>query len=283
MTPRPSLFVLGSPRSGTTVFRLLLSSHPEICIPPECGFALWLAGRYAAAPFPEASDAFVADVARTKKFETWELSHEALAAEFARHPPGSYPEAAGCVYRAYARKRGRPEAILGDKNNFYVDHVDTLHAVFPDACLQWITRDPRDVFCSWRDLGARRIDQAYAPRLATDPDEFCSVWLKAHEALKAARDHFGRRLLHVRYEDLATRPEEVLTLCCEHLGLRFHPAMLDFHSRSDEPADFMAWKEKTTSPINASMVGRHRTDLPAPDRIRIEQRLGPAMKALGHL
>ncbi len=283
MTTLPSLFVLGSPRSGTTVFRLMLTSHPEICIPPECGFALWLAARHAGAPFPEATDAFLDDVARSKKFETWELSREALAEEVARHPPGSYPEATGCVYRAYARKRGRPGAILGDKNNFYVDHVDTLRAVFPDARVHWITRDPRDVFCSWRDLGARKIDQAYAPQLATDPNEFCSTWLKAHVAMETAHDHFGGRLLHIRYEDLATRPEKVLTRCCDHLDLRFDPEMLNFHSRSDEPIDFLAWKEKTTSPINASMVGRHHTDLPAADRTRIEQSLGPAMEALGYL
>ncbi len=35
------IIVLGNPRSGTTMFRLMLTAHSEICIPPECGFFQW--------------------------------------------------------------------------------------------------------------------------------------------------------------------------------------------------------------------------------------------------
>ncbi|MDE2234040.1 MAG: sulfotransferase, partial [Gammaproteobacteria bacterium] len=40
-SPEP-FFVIGSPRSGTTLLRLILTSHPQIVVPPECGFVTWL-------------------------------------------------------------------------------------------------------------------------------------------------------------------------------------------------------------------------------------------------
>ena len=38
----PPVFVLGSPRSGTTLLRLMLTCHRHIVVPPECGFCVWL-------------------------------------------------------------------------------------------------------------------------------------------------------------------------------------------------------------------------------------------------
>jgi len=35
------LFILGNPRSGSSLFRIMLSLHPDICIPSECGFIQW--------------------------------------------------------------------------------------------------------------------------------------------------------------------------------------------------------------------------------------------------
>lgn len=37
-TPWPSPFIVGVARSGTTLLRLMLDSHPELAIPPETGF-----------------------------------------------------------------------------------------------------------------------------------------------------------------------------------------------------------------------------------------------------
>ena len=35
-------FILGNPRSGTTLLRVILHSHENIIVPPECGFLTWL-------------------------------------------------------------------------------------------------------------------------------------------------------------------------------------------------------------------------------------------------
>ena len=39
-------FILGNPRSGTTLLRLMLNNHPSVAVPMECGFAVWLHDSY---------------------------------------------------------------------------------------------------------------------------------------------------------------------------------------------------------------------------------------------
>ena len=39
-------FILGNPRSGTTLLRLMLDAHPKMTVPPECGFIVWFYDKY---------------------------------------------------------------------------------------------------------------------------------------------------------------------------------------------------------------------------------------------
>ena len=47
-----NLFIIGNPRSGTSLFRIMLSCHPEIIVPPECGFIQWWHDKYQNAASP---------------------------------------------------------------------------------------------------------------------------------------------------------------------------------------------------------------------------------------
>ena len=58
--------------------RLILTSHSEILIPPECGFMIWLQEKYkgwclADVKKPGKIEEFVNDLFECKKFETWKL------------------------------------------------------------------------------------------------------------------------------------------------------------------------------------------------------------------
>ena len=67
------IFVLGGPRSGTTMLRLMISAHHSICIPPECGFALWLHEKYKDWNKSQGYTQFLEDLLASKKFETRKL------------------------------------------------------------------------------------------------------------------------------------------------------------------------------------------------------------------
>ena len=105
----PPVFVLGSPRSGTTLLRLMLTCHRHIVVPPECGFCVWL--------YPQFQDwswnprrleeEFVPSLIRCRKFDTWDADPEELASFVSRHRPSSYRDLASSVYAYYGQRAKR--------------------------------------------------------------------------------------------------------------------------------------------------------------------------------
>ncbi len=103
------IFVLGNPRSGTTMLRLMLTCHRNIMIPPEAGFAVWLYQRYNGwlKNSRHQLDAFVDDLLETRKIETWEIDGPELKRYLHEADPSSYPEAVSLVYQWYGHCTGR--------------------------------------------------------------------------------------------------------------------------------------------------------------------------------
>ena len=289
---KPPIFIIGNPRSGTTLFRLMVTSHPSIVVPPECGFAIWWREKYgnwngAAAESKEAS-AFVADLAQSKKIETWKLNFDLLLAELRRVRPANYSALVSLVYEIYARARKPGFQRWGDKNNFHVRHVGTLHSLFPEAQFLHIVRDGRDVACSYRQLKRTKIESAYAPNLTTDVAEIATEW---KTNLEFVRDGFDvlpmRQRLEIRYKDLVTQSEATLRTVCEFLGEAFHREMLDYHllNRRDtlEPNEFLQWKAKTLDAPDATALGKFRTELTPEEIASFEKIAGDMLRKYRYL
>ena len=118
------IFVIGSPRSGTTLLRLMLTCHRNIVIPPECGFAAWLAKQFTdwnPQTLEQCLPRFVSELFQCRKIETWNLDKERLHAFLKSHQPDCYASAVSLVYHFYAHSTNQPCRRWGDKNNFYVD------------------------------------------------------------------------------------------------------------------------------------------------------------------
>ncbi|MFZ1798494.1 MAG: sulfotransferase, partial [Chitinophagaceae bacterium] len=88
------IFVLGNPRSGTTLLRLMLNAHADICIPPECGFIQWWFQKYQSWSTQnnnhEDVAAFISDLQTSKKIETWKLDDLLLAKIILENKPVDY-------------------------------------------------------------------------------------------------------------------------------------------------------------------------------------------------
>ncbi|MGB0789818.1 MAG: sulfotransferase, partial [Marinirhabdus sp.] len=71
------VFILGNPRSGTSLLRLMLNQHSSIVAPPESGFSLWWLHKYGnwckADNAPQKINGFIDDVLSSRKIETWHL------------------------------------------------------------------------------------------------------------------------------------------------------------------------------------------------------------------
>lgn len=282
----PGFFILGHPRSGTSLLRNVLNAHPWLCVPPECGFLLWLRPRFEQAEWNAATrQRFIAEVVSSRKFETWELSEAQLSAAIGPAPIASYPEAASLVYSAYAAAKGKHIKAWGDKNNYYVQHVQELVELMPTARIVHIVRDPRDVFCSYLELGRTNITSKYGPALSANASEVADEWQRNHARIIHQREHAPERYLLVKYEDLVGSFDEQASALFTFLGV---PTPQGFDRRShierlDEPAEFLQWKRKVTGPVDTSSVGRFRTELDRATVLSIEEAAWEGMQDLGYI
>lgn len=253
-------FILGNPRSGTSLFRLMLNSHPDIAVPPECGFAEWLYSSYSGAKFDnDLYERALKDVFNSRKFETWNLSFDNVLSIIKKNKPDSYQGFVSCIYIAYAKLLDNKScSLVGDKNNYYIKNVDGIDDIFPGCKKVFIVRDGRDVACSYLDIGNKNIVSDYKPRLTNDIKEIAREWSRSVEVMC---EWVEKGAKSIKYEDLVMAPKKTLSEVCGFLDADFSYRMLDYHHRNDEPEEFKAWKGRTFEPISTSGVGRFKADL----------------------
>tara|TARA_Y100001001_G_scaffold148418_1_gene157349 strand:+ start:6942 stop:7241 length:300 start_codon:yes stop_codon:yes gene_type:complete len=95
---------------------LILNNHPEIVVPPECGFAEWLYEEFCGQEMNEDTyRKFLLKVFKTRKFETWELNFEDILCSIKSSRSNSYQDLVREVYRRYAKKLEKNLRLLVTK------------------------------------------------------------------------------------------------------------------------------------------------------------------------
>lgn len=263
------VFVIGNPRSGTSLFRLLLTSHSKLVIPPECGFIAWLYkdfGKWRAEDIEMEIDLFLDKLNVCKKFDTWGIEIGSLKYFLQQKKPRTYSELCANVYLYYSQRFSKNISVWGDKNNFYINHLNDLLNIYPEAKFIHLIRDGRDVYCSYLDVMKKEAASPYAPILSTDIEVVAKEWdsnLTKVDDFFASHPQLNSKT--IRYEDLIAVPEYVLTDVFVWLGLDYEASVLDFFNQNIsmklEPEKTIEWKEKTREPIDASNSGKYITEL----------------------
>lgn len=280
MTLQQPVFIIGSPRSGTSLLRLMMTSHSQIMVPPESGFLVWLANQYGEWTASDTLNEqilcnYLADLQKCRKFDTWELNSPEIKAKILQIQPENYSQLSSCVYLAYAEKLGRQPTIWGDKNNFYLEHIPELIRLYPQARFIHIVRDGRDIACSYREIQQRPSSSPYSPNLPTDMVTIARQW--STNLFKVQDDSsvlHPEQKLTISYENLVNEPQLIMRKVVDFLGVDYEPTMLDFYVSNQnqhlEPAALMDWKQRTLEPVSAKTVGRFLTELSA-DEIKVFQ------------
>jgi hypothetical protein len=249
------IFVVGCPRSGTTLLQLMLHSHPRIAIPPETRFMLDIYERRLefgdlADPANRRRLAEAITGPKATRFHELGLDAGEVSKLIADAPP-TLGSALGTVLQAYAGRFGKPR--WGDKRPAYVMHMDALRRLFPTAQFVHLVRDGRDCVASLKSM----------PWYHEDSHHAAATWSRAIDlGRKYARTMPAGSYHELRYEDLITRPEQELTALCGFLGEEFHPAMLqpDKAARIAVPGR-KTWHTGTHEAVNAARAGTWRDRL----------------------
>ena len=251
----PRLFVVGCPRSGTTLLQSFLAAHPDVHSFPETHFFYRLAG---------AGDARVGDELRRDLPEI---------AGFLGRPGLSWPDppterATAAAFLAAAedvtRERGRRTWLEKTPANLYA--VDRIEALVPGAAFLHIVRDGADVVASLCAV-AGGWGSSYTVEQAVD------LWAECVAITAAHRGRPGHTV--VGYAELAQHPERALAAACAEVGLPYAPEMVADRARAAGALikDFESWKGANTGPLVYRPRERFEQVFDAATRRWVEERV----------
>jgi hypothetical protein len=216
--------IVGAPRSGTTLLRFMLDSHPELAIPPETGFLVLgpnLRGRE-----DKLREKFVRGIInfpiKSPSWPDFEISEESFRASLSEINPFTVAEGYRAFYRLYAARFGKSR--WGDKTPLYCLELDTIRNILPEARFIHIIRDGRDAA-----LSLRRMWFSPGWEIETQAAYWRQCVLAARRAGAGCPDY-----LEVRYEDLILRTRETLNRICTFIDLDYDGAMLRYYTRTPE-------------------------------------------------
>lgn len=271
--PGPNYFFLvGSPRSGTTLLQTMIMRAPGVTMPPELAFVHItykrrhrMADIRTDAGWEQARNAIKARCVRSEI----EMDH-AVFDELWAASDRNY----GDLFRCWLRAVGALEnaTSIGEKTPNHCEWVLELATMMPEARFVHIMRDPRDSALSQREAFGRPALQA-AVRWKRD--------LEMHR--DCLRLMPRTRYTAVRYEDLVTDPEAALRPLCSFLGLEYTDAVLDPGGREKKGfASYEEHKLRTLEKVTSSRIGRYKGKMSAMDIAVIEHLCGPLMTEMGY-
>lgn len=214
MANKPPVFIVGSPRSGTTFLRHVLDRHPSLSV---CGETRFFAEVYKRRRLfgdlanPANRRRLVEQYLSTARIRRIGMDLDALKEKLLREAT-SYRELFTGILEYYAESQGKKR--MGEKTPHHAFHAKTLCQWYPGAAIIHLVRDPRDVVASLQ-------------RMPWAPDSIvsnASMWLLFDRAARRLQNYAGYLL--VRYETLVTQPEHELARICAHVGEDYAPGML---------------------------------------------------------
>jgi hypothetical protein len=254
--PQP-VFILGFPRSGTTMIEQMLSSHDHVAAGGELPFVHeWQALSLRLLPGGEAFPDRLA---------------QAQAADFHHIPT---------VLRDYYLGRAEIYGVMGDGKRLFTDkmplndaHLPLIRLAFPDAPVIRMLRHPLDVAIS---ILSHNLTHGRNAGFAMDS-------IVAHMIAQHGLDaHYDAMLeqppLVVRYEDFVAHQEAETRRILDYCGLSFDDACLRFHeNRRHAPTPSYS---QVSKPLNDRSIGRWRNY--ARQLAPFLDRIAPIVEALGY-
>lgn len=270
------VFLVGCPRSGTTLLSAMLHAHPRIAIPPETRFLIPAYEQRARfGDLRQRSNrarlgAWITRPGETK-FEDLRIDRDAVIAAIVAGP-ATFGSATGIVWREFARSRGKSR--WGEKRPVYWRYLDTIMRLYPDAQLVHLVRDPRACVASLEQM----------PWWQTGRLGAISTWMLADEELRRAARRLPDDTYHrVRYEDLLRDPRTHLRQICGFLGETFEEQMLDHSRAADDVAPvFKQWHARVGEGVDVSRIDAWQQTLPAEDVALIETAVRRQLSAYGY-
>ena len=235
------IYIVGMPRSGTTLIEQILSSHPGVAPGGEIG-VMKIVGPLI--PSFSSLDVYPRSVGR---FDSNTIRRLADA----------------CLDRLRAIAGDADRATDKTPSNFL--HLGMISLLLPNARVIHCRRHPLDTCLScYFQYFPHRVDFAY------DLDDLGVYYRHYRRIMEHWRPRLKLPILDVHYEELVANQEEVSRRLIDFCGLPWHDGCLDFHLNPRPVHTLSNWQVR--QPIYSNSIGRWKN---------YEQFLGPLKESLG--
>lgn len=213
------VFIVGMPRSGTTLMRSLLNQHPQVSLAlTESHFIPYLMRIFGDPPPFHAHanvELFIKRFHQTTFFQRLsECGYTFNPEDLYRHANlDSWASIFEHILRHFSPKPDRADTIWGDKTPGYIKHMPLLKQLCPQAKFLHMIRDPRDCCLSVRQSWGKSIYRA--------AHRWQSTLSEARRVGQTLKDDY----LEVTYESLLEDTEGVMERVADFLERDYHPAM----------------------------------------------------------
>lgn len=208
------IFIVGMPRSGTTLISRILSSHSQISIAPESHFLNYWMQRFSASLLQDEENfqKFWQVFIHSERFGYFECQPSKLISQIQSTDSNKARSLFSNLLKQYAKKTNKSR--WGEKTPVHYAHIYRLLNWYPNARIIYMVRDPRAVAASMQKVpwGGNRII-AYALR-----------WKDSIEHLEKWRE--DSRVKYVKYEQLVSNSSATLDNICQFIGEDFQYQML---------------------------------------------------------
>ena len=238
------VFVVGQPRTGTTLVERIITAHPDVTSAGELkqfGNAMRRLSKYAE---PQRFSAALVERAATVDMQKL-----------------------GAMYIRTSKKMAGDTPHFVDKLPLNFMYIPLILKALPNAKVVHLRRNPMDAcFASFKQLFADAYQHSY------DQEEMARHHARYFRLMETWRERFGDRFFDIAYEDVARDVEPNARALIDYLGLPWNDACLEFHKQKSAVATASAVQVR--KPAHTKSIGRWR---------RYERQLEPTRRALESL
>jgi len=242
------IFIAGPERSGTSLIYALLASHPNIAMSRRTNMWTHYYNQYGDISQPDNFERCLSMMMRYKRLIKLNPNPERIRDEFWQGEQ-TYSRLFALLEEHFAEQLGKPR--WGDKSLNTDRYAEPIFAAYPGARIIHMLRDPRDRYSSslkrWKNIRSG-IGGATA------------LWMTTVGLAEQNRKRFPEQYMILRYEDLASNPEETLREICDFIDEPYAPEMLSMHGAQQfrDDGGNSSYGQREPGKISASSVGKFR-------------------------
>lgn len=265
------IFIVGAPRSGTSLLRNILNRHPSIGLCDETYFFYYVFSRKRA--FGDLADEqnrayLIKQYIATTRMKGLGMNSDLLQDTLMREGL-DYGHFFLSLIKFYASQSEKSR--YGEKTPQHTVFATTLFRWYPKAKHIHLIRDPRDVVASLIRM----------PWGSKNPMINARIWVNSIRAMEPIMGTHA--YLRVYYENLVNQPAEELERICKFINEDYVPVMLNV---SKDPfsteSNLEWWFQRAKQPLDQSRLGKWRDELSSEQVAIVEWVAGQSMAECGY-